>query len=53
MQIDDRRAQAPRAGRRVVMAIVLTAGIVAAMTTFSGVSFAKNTHTPAHHQYKH
>jgi hypothetical protein len=40
------------ARRRVAMAILLTAGTLAAMASFSGVSFATGTHgTPAHHQY--
>jgi hypothetical protein len=35
------------------MAIVLTAGVLAAMTAFSGVGLAGTSHgTPAHDQYK-
>ena len=38
--------------RRVSMAIVLTVGMLAALTAFSGVGFAGNTHgTPAGNQY--
>jgi hypothetical protein len=38
---------------RVAMAIVLTAGVLAAMTAFSGVGLAGTSHgTPAHDQYK-
>jgi hypothetical protein len=40
--------------RRVTMAIVLTAGVLAAMTAFSGVGFAGTSHgTPANDQYGH
>jgi hypothetical protein len=35
------------------MAVLLTAGMLMAMASFSGVSFAKGSHgAPAHDQYK-
>lgn len=49
----DRLAE-PRAGsiRRVGMAVVLTVGVLVALTAFSGVGFAGSTHgTPSHDQY--
>lgn len=50
---DERTAHGGRAGRRTAMAILLTAGMLVAMASFSGVSFAQGSHgTPAHNQYK-
>jgi hypothetical protein len=49
---DERHAAGRRARRRAVMAIVLTAGMLAAMASFSGVGFASGSHdNPAHKQY--
>ena len=50
---DERTVPGGRAGRRTAMAILLTAGMLVAMASFSGVSFAQGSHgTPAHNQYK-
>ena len=51
MERFDQRTPGRGARRRVVMAVLLTAGMLAAMASFSSVSFAKGHGTPAHHQY--
>ena len=53
MERYDQRSKPGRGTRRrVAMAILLTAGMLAAMASFSSVSFAKGSGgTPAHKQY--
>jgi hypothetical protein len=51
--IQEERTASGGAKRRTAMAVLLTAGMLVAMASFSGVSFAKGSHgTPAHDQYK-